>query len=749
MAASVYQVEAFQLEDVEVKDTYCQNAYDQESAYLTSLKPERLLAGFYEVAGLKPEAVRYSGWEQTEIQGHTLGHYLSAISQAYATKSSAELKQRIEKICEGLAVCQREDGFLFASPEEIFDRVEQQKPAWVPWYTTHKILQGLIHAYILAGSKTAYKVMNHLGEWIYQRSSKWDETTRKTVVSVEYGGLNDSLYQLYMLTLNPHFLESAHLFEQAELVEALYQNQDPLKGLHANTTIPKIIGFLNRYVVEKDPYYLKAAEHFWEIVVVHHTYCTGGNSEWEHFGEPDILDRERTACNCETCNTYNMLKLTKMLFEITKEKKYADFYEKTWINAILASQHPKTGMTTYFQPMGTGYFKVFGTPYDRFWCCTGTGMENFTKLGDALYFHDEKAIYINRYLSSELRWQAKKVNLKMTADFPNLETIKLEINQPQDQEMKVYFRIPDWCMKQPKVSEQDQEMAYTVEQGYGEILLRGHEKLTINFDQEVRYERLPDHPSTVAFMYGPIVLCGGLGKEKMELDTTGVEVLVPTKKMRIKEYLAVKDQSVDQWLAELSSHLIKREDQMVFELRGTDEDQKLYFKPYYSEYQERYGIYWNLVEQDSKAQKALEEALERHQTLLEETIDCIPVGNDQYELAHGIKGENTDTSGTDGHRCRMIKGKGYFRYEMTQSEPAAYLNVQYLGKEPSSAFEIWINGKCLVHEKLEPCEAAFYTKQYPLPEGISKKIEVKFVTLDESGYCKIFDELYLSASKEK
>ena len=232
----------------------------------------------------------------------------------------------------------------------------------------HKILSGLLSVYTYTKNETAKKVAENLGKWISRRCLGWSEDVRKQVLAVEYGGMNDCLYELYSITQREEFLKAAHQFDEMPLFQQLYEGKDILNGLHANTTIPKVLGALKRYCVlgEEEKFYLIAAEKFWDMVVSHHSYVTGGNSEWEHFGKPDILDGERTSCNCETCNTYNMLKLSKALFEITLERKYADFYENAYLNAILSSQNPETGMTTYFQPMASGYFKVYSTPYDSF-----------------------------------------------------------------------------------------------------------------------------------------------------------------------------------------------------------------------------------------------------------------------------------------------------------------------------------------------------------------------------------------------
>ena len=237
----------------------------------------------------------------------------------------------------------------------------------------HKIIAGLLDVSEFTGSEKALEVAEGLGDWTYERVSGWSDAVHNTVLSIEYGGMNDCLYELYKETGEERYAIAAHAFDEDALFRRVASGKaDVLNDLHANTTIPKFLGALNRYMTADGKTiggekvdasaYLKYAETFWDMVVEHHTYVTGGNSEWEHFGRDDVLDAERTNCNCETCNVYNMLKLSRALFEITGERKYADYYENAFYNAILSSQNPETGMTMYFQPMATGYFKVYGEP---------------------------------------------------------------------------------------------------------------------------------------------------------------------------------------------------------------------------------------------------------------------------------------------------------------------------------------------------------------------------------------------------
>lgn len=738
---------------IEITEPYLINAAEKTEKYLLSLDADRLLAGFEETAGRPSGADRYPGWESTEIQGHTMGHYLTALSQAYVCTGNKEFAERIERVCSQLKKCQREDGFLFASDEEIFDRLEQHRPAWVPWYTFHKILAGLTAVYELTGNRDAYEVANAMGRWSAKRAIGWTEEVRRDVLSVEYGGMNDALYELYKITGSEVFLEAAHRFDEEELFTALYENRDILNNLHANTTIPKILGAMNRYSITGEEYYFEVAKNFWHIVVEHHSYITGGNSEWEHFGKKDVLDSERTACNCETCNVYNMLKLTKLLYMYTGDKSFMDFYERAWTNAILGSQNPKTGMTMYFQPMETGLFKVYQDPYSDFWCCTGTGMENFTKLQDSVCFRKSDELYVTRYISSSFNLPDWKMEVQMQVRFPETDRITVQINTVNQMKKIIHFRIPEWTCGRVKLILDGIESEPIIREGYLICPVIGCRTIELKFFPEVKAYPLPDNMCTAAFMYGPVVLCAPLEEKDFDVTMTGVQVKVPTKKIYIKDYLVLED-TPEKWMEHLKEHLIRNEGKLSFYLKGTDEDERLMFVPYFSKYAGRYGIYWTLYQKGSEALDKRDREQEQQDRIKDTAIDIIPVGNDQYELAHGIQGEGTEASRENGYNYRWVNGLGYFQYEMSVDPKGSSLAVTYGSVDAGSEFEIFIDGNLLVHEKLTDISHEIYRKIYELTEEMLEgktKVTVTFRTLSEKSRCRIFQILYVCGiiKKEK
>jgi len=745
----------FKLNNVKLNDSYFINALEKDMAYLKLFEEDRLLAGFREVKGLEPKAEKYPGWEVTEIRGHSMGHYLTAVSQAYAQTGDEEILKKINYIVEGLAEAQLESGYLSAFPETLFDNVEQKKPCWVPWYTMDKIIAGLTSAYVFADNKQAIDVVSKLGLWVYNRTSKWTAETQATVLAVEYGGMNEAMYDLYKYTKDESHAEAAHAFDEMALFEAVHGGNDILNGKHANTTIPKFLGALYRYISrghkEEDRFYLEAAERFFDMVLAGHSYVTGGNSEWEHFGEPKVLDAERTNCNCETCNTYNMLKLARELFKITKDKKYADFYENTFVNAIMSSQNPETGMTMYFQPMATGYFKVYSTPFNSFWCCTGTGMENFTKCNDSVYFEGDDFVYVNQFISSE--FVTKEGCVEQISNIPEKDSTTFVVKEGK---ANLAIRIPDWT-RECKISvvKDDNIEVYdatadtedvAVKNGYIFVReLNKGDEVTVTYSLHIVAYPLHDNKHSIAMKYGPVVLSAALGTKDMEESKTGVDVTIATRNISIKDFVTIPTGKVDEYIENIEENVVRNGDDVSFSFKGTDADDMV-FTPHFKQHKERYGIYWNMVAKDSEAlQKHIYD--EKAKARLEKaSIDSIPLGNDQYELLHNIKGENTGAGTFNGLQLRHAwSEKGWFSYDMTVEKGINnYLLAKYFGPNKGRTFNIYINDELLCEETIQDVNHGdFYDKKYLIPEKYTSegKINVKFAVRGDSWVGGVFDKL--------
>ena len=734
-------LEEFSMQNVTLLDKYEQNAFNKEVEYLKSLEPDRLMRGFGDISGRKINAEKYGGWETSAIQGHTLGHYLTAVSQAYATSKDVELKKITDYMISVLKGCQLKNGYLHAIPESHYDQIESGNTSgtWVPWYSMHKILAGLVDVYAFTGNKDALKIASKLGDWVYSRTSKWTPEMQQTVLNVEYGGMNDCLYNLYKHTKNENHLSAAHSFDEISLFEPLYNGKDILNGKHANTTIPKIVGAINRYTVTGEEYYLQVAANFWQIVVENHTYITGGNSEWEHFGEPKVLDAERTSCNCETCNTYNMLKLTRALFKATGDVRYSDYYENTFINAILSSQNPQTGMTTYFQPMASGFFKVYSSPFHHFWCCTGSGMENFSKLGDSIYFHNENSIFVNRYTSSRVIWEEKGLTITQNADLP---VVTFTVNGSADAE--IVLRVPDWCKDKPTVKINGEKKLVREKNGFITLdrVWKDGDVVEYEMPMSITVHSLPDNENAVAFKYGPWVLSADMGTNNMNTGTTGVDVTVPLWDTSLSDTLIVEKGTVNKWLRNIEENLVKIGDSLEFKLNGTN--QELIFSPHYKQHTNRYGIYFRLADFRTE----LPENEEDKYTV----IDSLPVGNDQYEFSHNLQSENSTSGSFNGLIYRDALSDGWFSYDMAVDNTVTnYLKVKYFSGDVGRKFKIFVDGEVLADVTLEnPYPNNFYDVYYEIPQemiGDKDKITVKFQAETGSFAGGIFDRI--SIVKEK
>ncbi|SFF07874.1 hypothetical protein SAMN05216378_5003 [Paenibacillus catalpae] len=724
----------FGLDRVQLLGEYHTNAFQKELNYLISYNVDRLLAGFRETSGLQPKADKYPGWENTEIRGHTLGHYLTAVSQAYAQTKDPELLARLEYLVAELAEAQQDSGYLSAFPETLFDNVENRKPAWVPWYTMHKIIAGLIAIYQATNLQAAYDVVSRLGDWVAGRACFWSEELQATVLAVEYGGMNDCLYDLYKLTGNNRHLEAAHKFDEIGLFEALREGRDVLKGKHANTMIPKFIGALKRYLTlgESERGYLDASVNFWDTVVYHHSYITGGNSECEHFGDPDVLDAKRSDVTCETCNSYNMLKLTKELFKLTQDSKYADFYERTYMNAILSSQNPETGMTMYFQPMATGYFKIYSSPFEHFWCCTGTGMESFTKLNDSIYFHSDHKLYVNQFVSSRLEWTEQQAVITQTTSLPQSDLVRFTVGTDEAKRLSLHIRIPSWTAGEVAVVLNGEAVIAPVEQQYVVLdrIWTDGDTIEVRLPMKVTYSRMPDAPHVIGLQYGPVVLSAALGTEDMVESRTGVIVNVATKRMAVKDYIVPQGMSAEEWFSRFDEHIVRLGEELAFVFKNTDEDDRLIFTPHYLQHRERYGIYWSFLEEGSEELRKHMEAAERERRLREATIDSVQVGNDQYELEHQVQGEGTHGGTWEGLNGRRVEAGGWFSYRM-KVQPGAALAVTFNRMHTNRSIDIYVDGMLLATE-IFPNEwkRKFYEQQYELSSALTEgkeSVTVKFI----------------------
>ncbi len=398
---------------------------------LLSLDTDRLVHDFRINAGLPSHAEPLGGWEapSCELRGHFTGHYLSACAQMFAATGDARYKDKGEAVVKALGECQDKlnGGYLSAFPETFIDRVEQRKQVWAPYYTLHKILAGLEDMYVDCHDQQALDIARKFGDWVVTRNSKLTDEQLQAMLQTEQGGMNEALANLYALTGEKKYLDLSLRFNHHRVIDPLEDGQDHLTGLHANTQIPKFIGLARQYELTGDTKLGSGASNFWHTVVANRSYVIGGDSDGEMFTPTNRLS-QMGPNTTETCNTYNMLKLTRHFFCWDPQPAYADYYERALCNHILASQNPDTGMMCYYVPLRTGSRKNFNSPDNDFWCCTGTGVENHGKYGDSIYFQNQTQLYVNQFIGSQLDWKEKGFQITQESRFPEEEQSKLTIH---------------------------------------------------------------------------------------------------------------------------------------------------------------------------------------------------------------------------------------------------------------------------------------------------------------------------------
>jgi DUF1680 family protein len=602
-------VRPFPLGQVKLLDGPFKHAMEANEAYLLALDPDRLLHSFRVHAGLKPKGEVYGGWESSGLAGHTLGHYLTAISQQYSATGDKRFLDRASYIVSELAECQNAgtDGYIGALPQVEFqtlsdlkrgivevDRTGFKSGAWAPWYTVHKILNGLKDAWVLTGNTQARDVALRFADWADSVTSGLTPEQLQRMLQVEHGGMMDVSVELYARTGSPRYLALARRFYHRAIFDPLLAQTDQLASRHANTQIPKIIGLARTYEVTGDGDSRAIADYFWKTVVHHHSFVIGGDSDDEHFFPEAETSKHLTAATAETCNTYNMLKLTEHVFGWDPRVEVADYYERALYNHILASQEPDTGMVTYFMSLEPGLFKTYSKPFDAFWCCVGTGIENHTKYGEAIYFHGADDVYVNGFIPSELSWPEKGLRLVQHTDYPVSGRSVLELESDTPGPVTLRIRCPAWSAGQVSVLVNGTPVAGAGRPGtYASVTRtwRAGDRVSVDIPMAVRSEPAPDNADRVAFLYGPVVLAADLG------PAPGTDTIPYSKEQRANlgaEPVAVPV-LVKGSLSAAASIVRTKAPGLEFRTDGSARPHDVTLRPFWEIHFDRYNVYWDLV----------------------------------------------------------------------------------------------------------------------------------------------------------
>lgn len=613
---SSVQLNTFHLSDVQLLDSPFKKAMELDGKYLLKLEADRLLAPYLKEAGLNPKAENYGGWESDGelgegLDGHSLGHYLSALSMIYASTGRQVYKDRLNYVVNELDRAQKENGTGYVggvpNGEEILNEVRsgdiEAEPfalngSWVPWYNLHKLFAGLRDAYLHAENDKALDVLVKLSDWTVDWADELSEEQFQEMLQTEHGGMKEVMADLYAITGDQKYIDLSDRFTHEVIENPLADQKDELEGLHANTQIPKIIGAARNYEVSGNEDMRELSTFFWKTVVNERTYANGGNSDHEHFGpRGGIISEELSKNSSETCNTYNMLKLTRHLTQWEAHPAYADYYERALYNHILASQDPQTGMFAYYINMEPGFYKTFSKPFNSFWCCVGSGMENHTKYGRYIYMHTADELYVNLFIPSELDWQERGVTLRQETDFPKSEESRFTISTENPQNFTINLRRPFWAEEGFSISVNGQEMEISQSPSSYVNIERTWEdgdEIVVNLPMETRTESLSGDDSKIAFLHGPILLAGIVGEDvPVQGQYAGSEqyehfdnptVDVPT--------LNPGDRAMESWIK-------SEENPLEFELINVGEASGIKLAPFYEVNHDYYTIYWDVEAKSS------------------------------------------------------------------------------------------------------------------------------------------------------
>lgn len=703
------QMESFSINDVTLTESAFKHAEEMDIRYLLGIDPDRLLAPYLKEAGLEPKADNYTNWENTGLDGHIGGHYLSALAYMYASTGHPEIKVRLDYFISELKRCADADGngYISGVPggRQTWKEISEGdiraasfslNDKWVPLYNIHKIFAGLRDAWLLYGSEDCRNMFIGLADWMYRLTENLTDEQLQGMLASEHGGLNEVFADAAAISGDERFMDMAKRFSHRRVLDPLLKGEDHLTGMHANTQIPKVIGYKRIADIEGYADWDKAAQYFWETVVDNRSITIGGNSVREHFHPADdfssMLESEQGP---ETCNTYNMLRLTKMLYETSGDTHYMDYYERAVYNHILSTVNPIQGGFVYFTPMRSGHYRVYSQPQTSFWCCVGSGMENHARYGEMIYSHrGDEELFVNLFIPSVLTWGDTKI--EQINNFPAEEGTSLMISPEKSRKFTVAVRVPEWAGKM-NVKINGKTADTVAEDGFIKLTRKWSkgDRIDVSLPMSLRAVPLPDQSDNYSFMYGPVVLAASLGKEDqlgMYADDSRGGHIAYGKQLPLQEMPVIVGNK-DNILANITKVEGKP---LTFTLTGTApaKYKEMTLVPFSGLHECRYMVYWPVLTEDQwKERVARQEEEERARLALEMiTADKVTCGEQQPESDHFVEMDRSRNGDHNGRHWRMAMPGGWFSYAMnTRGHEVKHLRIICIGREGSEAV-VTMNG---------------------------------------------------------
>lgn len=719
-------------------------AQDLDADYLLKLEPDRMMAFYRQRAGLQPKAQGYTGWDGDgrNLTGHIAGHHLSAVSMMYAATGDARFKERVDYLVREMKEVQDKhgDGYLgaLANGKEQFIEVSKGNirsagfdlnGLWAPWYVLHKTFAGLRDAYRFTGNKTALEIEIKFAAWAESIMSKLDEAQTQKMLNTEFGGMPEVLADLYADTGDKRWLALSHRFDHRAVLDPLAAGKNILNGLHGNTQVPKIQGSLMRYAYTGNKADGDAARFFWDIVVKHHSFATGGHGKDEYFGPPDQLSDRIDGRTAETCNVYNMIKMTRKLFALQPDMKFAEFHERALFNHILGSIDPQDGRTCYMVPVGRGVQHEYADMFRSFTCCVGSGMESHALHGDGLYYESGDKLWVNIYAPSTAKWAAAGVDLTMDTTFPEGDSASLKLALKAAKNFTLALRRPSWAGEGFIVKINGQLVKQVVQPGaYVELKRKWKtgDTVTLTLPKTLRLEPLPDNPRVTAIMWGPIVLAGDLGPERGRGRGAQGAAAQP---LSIPSLIAA-ERPVSEWIKAATDKPGN------FRTAGVGREQDVELVPFYRLHRRTYSVYFDLftpAEWEKKAAELLA-ARERQQKLEAATVAFVQPGEMQPERDFNQQGEETQPVRTAGRAGRSARKWFSFDLPVDPAHPLKLIATYHGEERANRSFEILVDGVRVGEQKIERHRPGsptkrFFDVEYAIPAEVVKgkqKVTVRF-----------------------